>query len=60
MNDAKPFRHMVEFLLDWHLIYRNSRFMATLRPERSDATSEVIAEPTTVNLFTHVRKNSDH
>ena len=59
MNDAKPFRHMVEFLLDWHLIYRNSRFMATLRPERPDATSEVIAEPTTVNLFTHVRKHSE-
>jgi extracellular factor (EF) 3-hydroxypalmitic acid methyl ester biosynthesis protein len=56
MNDSKPFRHMVEFLLDWHLIYRNSRFMATLRPDRAGAMAEVIAEPTTVNLFTHVRK----
>lgn len=58
MNDSKPFRYMVEFLLDWHLIYRNSHFMATLRPDKPGAVGEVIAEPTTVNLFTHVRKTA--
>jgi extracellular factor (EF) 3-hydroxypalmitic acid methyl ester biosynthesis protein len=56
MNDAKPFRYMVEFLLDWHLIYRNSRFMASLRPDRPESIATVLTEDTTVNLFTHVRK----
>ncbi|HTD66958.1 MAG TPA: class I SAM-dependent methyltransferase [Candidatus Limnocylindria bacterium] len=56
MNDTKPFRYMVEFLLDWHLIYRDSRFMMTLIPNTPGASGTVIAEPTTVNLFTHVRK----
>jgi extracellular factor (EF) 3-hydroxypalmitic acid methyl ester biosynthesis protein len=60
MNDSKPFRHMVEFLLDWHLIYRDSRFMASLCPTRPGAAGQVIAEPTTVNLFTHVRKTAEH
>ena len=55
MNDSRPFRHMVEFLLDWHLIYRNSRFMASLCPHHPEAVCCVITEATTVNLFTHVR-----
>ena len=60
MNDAKPFRYMVEFLLDWHLIYRNSRFMASLRPDRPEAIATVVTEETTVNLFAHVRKPAEN
>ena len=58
MNDAKPFRNMVEFLLDWHLIYRDSRFMAALCPDSPDVTGTVLGDPTTVNLFTHVRRHA--
>jgi extracellular factor (EF) 3-hydroxypalmitic acid methyl ester biosynthesis protein len=56
MNDTKPFRHFIEFILDWHLIYRNSREILSLAPERCQETTRVIAEPTSVNLFLHVRK----
>jgi extracellular factor (EF) 3-hydroxypalmitic acid methyl ester biosynthesis protein len=56
MNDSKPFRHFIESILDWHLIYRNSRTLATLRPHASEALMQIIADPTTVNLFLHARK----
>jgi len=56
MNDSQPFRNMIEFLLDWFLIYRDAAFMGTLRPDTPSASATVIAEPTTVNLFVHVRK----
>ncbi|HUB87911.1 MAG TPA: class I SAM-dependent methyltransferase [Verrucomicrobiae bacterium] len=60
MNDQqKPFRHMVEFLLDWHLIYRDSRCMASFAPEKADNHS-VISEPLGVNLFLEARKLGGH
>lgn len=57
MNDTKPFRHFIEFILDWHLIYRDSAEIFALVPERCRASTRVIAEPTSVNLFLHIRKS---
>jgi extracellular factor (EF) 3-hydroxypalmitic acid methyl ester biosynthesis protein len=56
MTDTKPFRYFIEFILDWQLIYRNSREILSLVPERCRETTSVIAEPTSVNLFLHIRK----
>jgi extracellular factor (EF) 3-hydroxypalmitic acid methyl ester biosynthesis protein len=56
MTDTKPFRHFIEFILDWQLIYRNSAEFLSLAPERCRETTRVIAEPTSVNLFLHIRK----
>ena len=56
MNDTKPFRHFIEFILDWQLIYRNSAEVLSLAPEHCRETARVIAEPTSVNLFLHIRK----
>jgi extracellular factor (EF) 3-hydroxypalmitic acid methyl ester biosynthesis protein len=56
MTDTKPFRNFIEFILDWQLIYRNSREILSLVPERCRDTTRVIAEPTSVNLFLHIRK----
>jgi extracellular factor (EF) 3-hydroxypalmitic acid methyl ester biosynthesis protein len=56
MNDQqRPFRYMVEYLLDWHLIYRDARCMASFAPEKTDNWS-VIGEPVAVNLFLEARK----
>ncbi len=33
--DDQPFRHMLEFVLDWHLIYRNANKAPALVPEPS-------------------------
>jgi extracellular factor (EF) 3-hydroxypalmitic acid methyl ester biosynthesis protein len=56
MTDSKPFRNFIEFILDWQLIYRNSREILSLVPERCRETTRVIAEPVSVNLFLHIRK----
>ncbi len=56
MADTKPFRNFIEFILDWQLIYRNSAEIFSLVPEHCRETTNVIAEPTSVNLFLHIRK----
>ena len=56
MNDTKPFRNFIEFILDWQLIYRDSREIFSLVPERCRAATRVIQEDTSVNLFLHIRK----
>jgi extracellular factor (EF) 3-hydroxypalmitic acid methyl ester biosynthesis protein len=60
VNDCRPFRHMLEFVLDWHLIYRNSTDCAALIPDRAPPdASQVTMDPTAVNVFIEVRK-PDH
>ena len=57
VNDTKPFRHMLEFVLDWHLIYRNQASAVGLLPEgarREDAKFQ--EDETSVNIFIEVRK----
>ena len=56
MTDTKPFRNFIEFILDWQLIYRNTREILSLVPERCREMARVIAEPVSVNLFLHIRK----
>jgi extracellular factor (EF) 3-hydroxypalmitic acid methyl ester biosynthesis protein len=60
VDDCKPFRHMLEFVLDWHLIYRDSNKSAMLIPDRAPADARrVVRDPTAVNVFIEVRK-PDH
>ncbi len=60
VNDTRPFRHMLEFVLDWHLIYRDRNGAAGLVPERAGAEDVSIkTEPTGVNIFVEVRKAAD-
>jgi extracellular factor (EF) 3-hydroxypalmitic acid methyl ester biosynthesis protein len=56
MTDTKPFRHFIEFVLDWQLIYRDAREFLSLVPERCRAAVRVVAEPASVNLFLRLRK----
>ena len=59
VDDYKPFRHMLEFVLDWHLIYRDAKKSATLVPERVPADAKrVVEDATGVNVFVEVRKPS--
>jgi extracellular factor (EF) 3-hydroxypalmitic acid methyl ester biosynthesis protein len=57
VNDTKPFRHMLEFVLDWHLIYRNRNAAVGLVPEGARLEDAKFQEDTTsVNIFIEVRK----
>ena len=57
MNRTCPFRYSMEYILDWHLIYRDGRAVAALAPATVAAdTTTVIAEDLGVNVFLEVRK----
>lgn len=56
MNDARPFRNFIEFVLDWQLIYRKPPEVGHFAPAHLRERSTVLAEPATVNLFLHLRK----
>lgn len=58
--DEKPFRHMLEFILDWHLIYRDTKTSASLIPDSVPKDAwRVKNDVTGVNLFVEVRKPRD-
>jgi extracellular factor (EF) 3-hydroxypalmitic acid methyl ester biosynthesis protein len=60
MNTSRPFRYSMEYILDWHLIYRGGRQFGALAPDRAPPDSvKVLAEPTGVNVFIEVRKPRD-
>jgi extracellular factor (EF) 3-hydroxypalmitic acid methyl ester biosynthesis protein len=57
VEDCKPFRHMLEFVLDWHLIYRGIKKSAALLPQQAEAgNGRIFKDPTEVNVFIEVRK----
>jgi extracellular factor (EF) 3-hydroxypalmitic acid methyl ester biosynthesis protein len=59
VDDYKPFRHMLEFVLDWHLIYRDAPKVAALIPEQVPADAgRIVKDATGVNVFLEVRKPS--
>ena len=56
-DDCKPFRHMLEFVLDWHLIYRDSQRVAALAPASAPREAcQSIKDATGVSTFLEVRK----
>ena len=60
MNRSRPFRYSMEYLLDWHLIYRDGPRVGALAPDRAPPdSSKVLIEDTGVNVFLEVRKPSD-
>ena len=59
VDNYRPFRHMLEFVLDWHLIYRDAQGSAALIPEGAPADlRRVTKDATGVNVFIEVRKPS--
>lgn len=52
-----PARHWMEFVVDWHLVYRDDEQFRGLAPEGFDSkNAEVICDETGVNIFMKVRK----
>ncbi len=56
MDDSKPFRRFIEFVLDWHLIYRDGEEVGSFCPDHAREQAQVISEPSGVNIFLQVRK----
>lgn len=57
VDASKPFRHSMEFILEWHLICRNQAQLAALNPDKAPPGSfSINNEQTGVNIFIEVRK----
>ena len=57
VDASKPFRHSMEFLLEWHLICRGEAQLAALKPDKAAPGSFTVThEETGVNIFIEVRK----
>jgi extracellular factor (EF) 3-hydroxypalmitic acid methyl ester biosynthesis protein len=60
VDAAKPFRHSMDYLLEWHLIFRNREQMLTLLPDNLNVQERtVLADPLEVNLYLEARKPQD-
>ena len=57
VDPSNPISHIMEYMLEWHLVYRNSAQLLKLHPCSSlDVWHRVHADPTGVNVFLEVRK----
>jgi extracellular factor (EF) 3-hydroxypalmitic acid methyl ester biosynthesis protein len=54
---SNPIRHMMEYLLEWHLVYRNPDQLRSLYPDDAQLDQvSVKADNTKVNVYLEVRK----
>lgn len=57
VNTAYPFKNRLEYMLEWHLIYRNNEQLMNLVPSQAPLGSYSIkSDPTGVNVFIEIRK----
>ncbi|HYV32761.1 MAG TPA: class I SAM-dependent methyltransferase, partial [Candidatus Binatia bacterium] len=57
VDKCNPIRHMLDYVLEWHLIYRNARQLRALVPAAARAEdTRVSADPTGINLCLEVRR----
>jgi extracellular factor (EF) 3-hydroxypalmitic acid methyl ester biosynthesis protein len=60
VDASNPSRNGMEYLLDWHLIHRNSQQLKTLIPDRAPLGSASIkTDETGVNIYLEVRKPNE-
>ncbi len=59
VDKCNPIRQMLDYLLEWHLIYRNAMQLRALAPaEISDDNIRVSADPTGVNIYLEIRRQA--
>jgi len=57
---SNPARQMMEYLMDWHLIYRDAEQLLACAPQKAAREDcQVLCDNTRVNIFLEVRKPDD-
>ncbi len=57
VDQSNPIRHMLDYVLEWHLLYRNGQQLRALAPDQADPDSiSLRSDPTGVNIFLELRK----
>ena len=57
MDLSNPSRNWMEYVLEWHLVYRDKEQFMKIAPDKAPpGTVEVKSDQTGVNIFLEVRK----
>ncbi len=57
VDASNPIRHVMEYVFEWHLVYRNDKQFESLKPDAAAPGSYVVRTETTgSNIFIEVRK----
>lgn len=57
VDASNPIRNTMEYIFEWHLVYRDSKQFESLRPDSAPPDSYTVrTEPTGSNIFIEVRK----
>ncbi len=57
VDSSNPSRNWMEYVVDWHLVYRDAETLASLKPDRAPASAYAVeSEDLGVNIFIEVRK----
>ena len=57
VDASNPIRNTMEYIFEWHLVYRNSKQFETLRPDNApEGSYQVRTEASASNIFIEVRK----
>jgi extracellular factor (EF) 3-hydroxypalmitic acid methyl ester biosynthesis protein len=58
VDDSNPSKNGMEYLLEWHLTYRNAEQLKALVPEDApEGSAQLLADETGVNRYLEVRKS---
>lgn len=61
VDASNPVQKIMEYIMEWHLIYRDSDEMADLAPaEAGPENVKVLKDPSGVNIFLEIRKPESH
>ena len=61
VDASNPSRTGMEYLLEWHLIYRNVQQLKALMPDEApQGSANILSDETGVNHYLEVRKFDDH
>ena len=59
VDAANPIQQMLDYVLEWVLIYRSGRQLQAVAPDAADPELVTVnADPTSVNIYLEVRKPS--
>jgi extracellular factor (EF) 3-hydroxypalmitic acid methyl ester biosynthesis protein len=57
---SNPARYLMEYFMEWHLVYRDDKQLASLAPDQAPPDSfSIKSDKTGVNIFIEVRKPAD-
>ena len=56
VDSSNPSRNWMEYVVEWHLVYRDRKILETLRPDSAPPEVSIKHDVTGVNIYIEVRK----